>query len=241
MLIASRMAVGIENARLYTRTTRQARTLVLLNEIARELTSILNLDELLKRIAELLSRLIDYQMFSILLIEPSGEKLQHRFSLRFQENIQLKHDIPIGRGVVGYAAQHKEAVLVPDVATDPRYIRLNPETRSELAVPLIYQNNVIGILDLEHTRKGFFTEDRKRTVTALAAQVAIAIEDARLYEEVARQERRLERDLALARELQFRLLPQSRPKMENLEVAAKFVPARAIGGDLYDFISYSQS
>lgn len=241
MLIASRMAVGIENARLYTRTTRQARTLVLLNEIARELTSILNLDELLKRIAELLSRLIDYQMFSILLIEPSGEKLQHRFSLRFQENIQLKHDIPIGRGVVGYAAQNKEAVLVPDVAKDPRYIQLNPETRSELAVPLIYQNNVIGILDLEHTRKGFFTEDHKRTITTLAAQVAIAIENARLYEEVARQERRLERDLALARELQFRLLPQSRPKMENLEVAAKFVPARAIGGDLYDFVNYSLS
>ena len=82
-LIASRMAVGIENARLYTRTTRQARTLLLLNEIARELTSILNLDELLKRIAELLSRLIDYQMFSILLVDPTGEKLQHRFSLRF--------------------------------------------------------------------------------------------------------------------------------------------------------------
>src|ERR1700740_930057 len=114
-LIASRMAVGIENARLYTRTTRQARTLVLLNEIARELTSILNVDELLKRIAELLRRLIDYQMFSILLLDEAGEKLQHRFSQRFQENIQLKHEIPLGRGVVGYAAQHKEAVLVPDV------------------------------------------------------------------------------------------------------------------------------
>jgi len=86
-LIASRMAVGIENARLHTRTSRQAKTLLLLNEIARELTSILNVDELLKHIAELLSRLIDYQMFSILLFDPSGEKLQHRFSLRFQENI----------------------------------------------------------------------------------------------------------------------------------------------------------
>ena len=212
-LIGSRMAVGIENARLYTRTTRQARTLVLLNEIARELTSILNVDELLKRIAELLSRLIDYQMFSILLLDATGEKLQHRFSLRFQENIQLKHDIPLGKGVVGYAAQHKQAVLVPDVNKDARYIRLNPETRSELAVPLIYKDKVIGVLDLEHTRRGFFTEDHKRTITTLAAQVAIAIENARLYEEIARQEKRLERDLALARELQFRLLPQSLPKL----------------------------
>ena len=240
-LIASRMAVGIENARLYTRTTRQARTLLLLNEIARELTSILNLDELLKRIAELLSRLINYQMFSILLVDPTGEKLQHRFSLRFQENIHLKHDIPIGEGVVGYAVQQKEVVLVSDVTKDSHYILLNPETRSELAAPLIYKDEVIGVLDLEHTRRGFFTDDHKRTITTLAAQVAIAIENARLYEQIERQEKRLERDLALARELQFRLLPQAPPHLANLEVAAKFSPARAIGGDLYDFVDYSLS
>jgi len=240
-LIGSRMAVGIENARLYTRTTRQARTLVLLNEIARELTSILNVDELLKRIAELLSRLIDYQMFSILLLDEAGEKLQHRFSQRFQENIQLKHEIPLGRGVVGYAAQHKQAVLVPDVKKDSRYIQGNPETRSELAVPLVYKDKVIGVLDLEHTRRGFFTDDHKRTVTTLAAQVAIAIENAQLYEQIARQEKRLERDLAMARQLQFRLLPPTLPKLANLDIAAKFVPARAIGGDLYDFVGYSMS
>jgi phosphoserine phosphatase RsbU/P len=240
-LIASRMAVGIENARLYTRITRQAKTLLLLNEIARELTSILNLDELLKRVGELLSRLIDFQMFSILLLDAAGEKLQHRFSLRFQENIHLKHDIAIGQGIVGYAAEQKQAVLVRDVRKDSRYIETNPETRSELAVPLIYKDKAIGVLDLEHTKRGFFTEDHQRTITTLAAQIAIAIENARLYEEIARQERRLERDLAMARELQFRLLPQSQPKLPNLEVAAKFSPARAIGGDLYDFIPYSQS
>ncbi len=240
-LIGSRMAVGIENARLYTRITRQAKTLLLLNEIARELTSILNLDELLKRVGELLSRLIDFQMFSILLLDPAGETLQHRFSLRFQENIHLKNDIPAGKGIVGFAAEQKQAVLVRDVKKDPRYIETNPETRSELAVPLIYKDSVIGVLDLEHTKRGFFTDDHQRTMTTLAAQIAIAIENARLYEQIARQERRLERDLAMARELQFRLLPQSRPKLENLEIAAKFSPARAIGGDLYDFLSYSNS
>jgi sigma-B regulation protein RsbU (phosphoserine phosphatase) len=238
-LIASRMAVGIENARLHTRTTRQARTLQLLNEISRELTSILNVDELLKHIGELLSRLIDYQMFSILLIDSTGQKLQHHFSLRFQENIQLKHDIPLGNGIVGYAAQNKVAVLVPDVTKDTRYIQVNQETRSELAVPLIYKDSVIGVLDLEHTRKGFFTEDHKKTITTLAAQIAIALENARLYEEIAKQEMRLERDLALARELQFRLLPQSLPQLRNLEIATKFSPARAIGGDLYDIVPYS--
>ena len=240
-LVASRMAAGIENAQLYTRTTKQARILLLLNEIARELTSILNLDELFGRIAELVRRLIDYQMFSILLLDASGEKLQHRFSLRFNENIHLKHEIPLGRALVGYAAQNKQAVLVPDVAKDARYVPTNPETRSELVVPLIYKGEVVGVLDLEHTRRGFFTEEHQRTMTTLAAQIAIAIENARLYEEIERQERRLERDLALARELQGRLLPQTSPHLAHLDVAAKFVPARTIGGDLYDFIPYSMS
>ncbi len=240
-LIASRMAAGIENAQLYTRTTKQARILVLLNEIARELTSILNLDELLGRIAELLRRLIDFQMFSILLLDSSGENLQHRFSLRFNENVHVKQEIPLGRGLVGQAAQTKHAIVVPDVSKDPRYIESNPETRSELVVPLVYKDKVIGVLDMEHTRRGFFTDDHRRTMMTLAAQVAIAIENARLYEEIARQERRLERDLALARELQMRLLPQTLPKLAHLELAAKFSPARAIGGDLYDFIPYSLS
>jgi sigma-B regulation protein RsbU (phosphoserine phosphatase) len=142
---------------------------------------------------------------------------------------------------VGTAAQEKAAILVPDVSKDPRYIATNPETRSELAVPLIYKENVIGVIDVEHTRRGYFTEDHKRTLTTLAAQIAIAIENAQLYEQIARQERRLERDLELARELQFRLLPQSLPKLPNIELHAKFVPARAIGGDLYDFIPYSLS
>ncbi len=241
MLIASRIAAGIENAQLYTRSTRQARILLLLNEIARELSSILNLDELLGRIAELLRRLIDYQMFSILLIDSSGEKLEHRFSLRFNENVHVKQEIPLGRGLVGRAAQTRQAILVPDVSKDPRYVAGNAETRSELAVPLIYKDKVVGVLDLEHTRRGFFTDDHRRTMVTLAAQVAIAIENARLYEEIARQERRLERDLSLARELQMRLLPQALPKTKHLELAAKFTPARAIGGDLYDFIPYSLS
>jgi sigma-B regulation protein RsbU (phosphoserine phosphatase) len=237
-LIASRIAIGIENARLYTRVSRQARTLTVLNDISRDLTSILNVDQLLARAGELIRRLIDYQMFSILLLDATGSKLEHRFSIKFNENIHLKHDIPVGQGLVGYAVQHKQPVLVGDVSKDPRYINTNPETRSELCVPLVYKDKVIGVLDIEHTRRGYFTEDHMRTITTLAAQVAIAIENARLYEAVARQEQRLQKDLALARELQFRLLPPCCPVLGHAELAAKFVPARAIGGDLYDFLQY---
>src|SRR5579863_48459 len=238
-LFASRIAVGIENARLYTRVSRQARQLTLLTEISRELTSILNVDQLLKRIADLLTRIIDYQMFSILLLDASGSVLQHRFSLRFKENVQLKHEIPLGTGLVGYAAEHGEAVLVPDVSKDPRYIQANPETRSELCIPLIYKDKVIGVLDIEHTRRNYFNEDHVRILTTMAAQVAIAIENATLYERIARQEKRLEQDLALARELQFRLLPPKLPVLKHAELASRFAPARQIGGDLYDFLKYS--
>jgi sigma-B regulation protein RsbU (phosphoserine phosphatase) len=159
--------------------------------------------------------------------------------LRFSDRIHIKPDIPLHEGLVGYAATHRQPVLVPDVHKDPRYIEFNPETNSELAVPLIHQDKVIGILDIEHTRRGYFTDDHVRTLTTLAAQIAIAITNATLYETIAQQEKRLEQDLALARELQFRLLPQALPNLANAELAAKFSPARAIGGDLYDFLRYS--
>jgi sigma-B regulation protein RsbU (phosphoserine phosphatase) len=239
MLVASRIAIAIENARLYTRVSRQAKILTVLNEISRELTSILDLDGLFRRIGELLHRLIDYQMFSILLLDGSGARLEHRFALRFNEKVQIKYAIELGKGLVGYAAQHRQPVLVPDVSQDPRYIQLNPETRSELVVPLIYKDRVIGVLDLEHTRRGYFREAHVRTLTTLAAQIAIALENARLYEKLARQERRMERELEMARQVQYSLLPQSRPELEHAEIAAQFVPAHTIGGDLYDFLEYS--
>ena len=237
-LIASRIAVSIENARLYTRIVRQANNLALLNEISRDFTSILDLDQLLKRIGDLLLKIIDYQMFSILLLDENKQKLVHRFSVRFKENIQIKHDIPLGRGLVGAAALEKKPVLVADVSKDPRYIKANLETRSELCVPLIHKGDVIGVLDLEHTRKGFFTEEHVRTMTTLAAQIAIAVENARLYERIAREERRMDRDLAMAREVQHHLLPPTVPSLRNAQVAARFSPAHAIGGDMYDFLDY---
>ena len=238
-LIASRIAVGIENARLYTRVSRQARTLGLLSDISRELTSILNLDQLLKRVGERLNEVIEYQMFSILLLDPTGGRLQHRFSMRFNENVAIKQEIPLSAGLVGHAARHKEPVLVADVTQDPRYIMLNPETRAELAVPLIFQDKVIGVLDLEHTLRGYYNESHVRTMTTLAAQIAIAIENARLYERVLQGERRLERDLAMAREIQRHLLPPCCPELASAQLAARFTPAHAIGGDMYDFLEYS--
>ncbi|HEY1766515.1 MAG TPA: SpoIIE family protein phosphatase [Terracidiphilus sp.] len=235
---ASRIAQAIENARLYARVSRQAQTLEVLNEIAVELASILDLNPLLERIGQLLRRLIDYQMFTIMLLDEKGEVLITRYAWRFGYTHAPLRRIPLTSGLVGAAVREWRTMNVPDVRKDPRYLEMNPETRSELIVPLFYKGRVIGVLDLEHTRAGFFNEEHERMLTTLASQIAIAIENARLYQAVRRQERQLERDIAMAREVQLRLLPPDAPSHPHAEMAVRFLPARSIGGDLYDFIDY---
>ncbi|HEY4379904.1 MAG TPA: SpoIIE family protein phosphatase [Acidobacteriaceae bacterium] len=237
-LTASRMAIAVENARLYTRVSRQASTLTVLNEISREITSILDLDDLLERIGLLMKRVIDFQMFTILLWSDRTERFEHRFSSRFGERIKREHNVMLGEGIIGHAAQQRTPILVPDVRKDPRYIVANPEVRSELSVPLIYKGKVIGVIDLEHTRVNYYNEEHQTTLSTLAAQVAISIANARLYQRIHEEEQRLERDLAMAREVQLRLLPPAPPQPRHAEIAAAFLPARSIGGDVYDFIDY---
>ncbi len=237
-LTASRIAGAIENARLYTRVARQAQTLQVLNEISREITSILDPDELLERVGQLIRRIIDYQMLSIWLIDEQEHVLRNRLAIRFGERFDPKETLPLDRGLVGAAIGEKRVVMVPDVRKDPRYHMVNPETRSEMTVPLVYKGRAIGVLDIEHTRAHFFNEDHERALTTLAGQIAISLENAQLYQRVAQQERRLERDLAMAREVQLRLLPQKKPEHQRAEFAARFLPARTIGGDLYDFLPY---
>ncbi len=237
-LVASRIGHAIENARLYTRVARQAQTLEVLNEISRDLTSILDVDALLERVAQLLRRIIDFQMFSVWLINESEKVLENRYAVRFGERFYPADKIPLDRGLVGVAMAERRLVHVPDVRKDARYYMVNPEARSEMAVPLIYKGKVIGVLDVEHTRSNYFNEDHERAMNTLSAQIAISIENAQLYQRVALQEQRLEQDLALAREVQLRLLPPVKPKHRQAEFAARFIPARSIGGDLYDFVPY---
>lgn len=237
-LTASRIGQAIENARLYSRVARQAQTLEVLNEISRELTSILDVDALLERVGQLLRRIIDFQMFSVWLLNENEEVLENRYAVRFGQRFYPGENIPLHRGLVGVAMDERRLVHVPDVRKDPRYYMFNPEARSEMAVPLIYKGKVIGVLDVEHTRTNYFNEDHERAMTTLSAQIAISIENAQLYQRVAHQEQRLERDLAMAREVQLRLLPPVKPQHKHAEFSTRFIPARTIGGDIYDFVRY---
>jgi sigma-B regulation protein RsbU (phosphoserine phosphatase) len=237
-LTASRVAQAIENARLYTRVARQAQTLAVLNEISREVTSILDLDPLLERIGELLRRIIDYQMFSILLVNEREQVLEIQYAVRFGHPVAPSETVPLDRGLVGTAVRERRLIYSGDVRKDARYYMVNPETRSEMAVPLLYKGKVIGVLDLEHVKVNYFNEDHQRTLVTLASQIAVAIENARLYSRVAQQEQRLEHDLDMARDVQLRLLPPTPARKPHAEFATRFLPARTIGGDLYDFLPY---
>jgi sigma-B regulation protein RsbU (phosphoserine phosphatase) len=236
-LLATRVATSIDNARLYRRVERQNRTLRTLAHLSQEFSSILDLDELLRKIAATIRALINYDAFSIFLVDAEKRVLRHRFSVRYDERVKLDN-IPLGKGITGAAAESREPVRVADTEQDPRYIASHADIRSELAVPLIVQDRVVGVLDVESDRFGYFTEDHQRTLSLLAPQIASSVENARLYEEIAHREQRMEEDLKAARKLQSVLLPRQAPELRGLEMALRARPAREISGDVYDFFDY---
>jgi sigma-B regulation protein RsbU (phosphoserine phosphatase) len=239
-LIASRVAIAIDNARLYRQAERQYRTLRTLSRISQEFTSILDLDELLNKIASRVRTLIAYDAFSILLVDEEKKLLRHRVSIRYDERVKVD-EVPLGSGIVGAAASSRLPVKVDDVGADPRYIASHPGIFSEVAIPLIVHDRVMGVMDLESNRPAFFTEDHMRTLSLLAPQIASSVENARLYQDIAERERHMQEDLRAARELQTVLLPATTPVMRGLDAAVGLRPAREISGDLYDFFQYADS
>jgi sigma-B regulation protein RsbU (phosphoserine phosphatase) len=238
-LIASRVAVSIDNARLYRRVERQNRTLKALANVSQEFSSILNLDELLSKVAGIVRNLINYDAFSVMLVDAEKKVLRHRFSVRYDERVKLDN-IPLGKGITGAAAESREVVKVNDTLADPRYIASHPEIRSEVAIPLMVQDRVVGVMDLESERIGYFTEDHVRTLILLAPQIASSVENARLYEEINHREQRMEADLKAARKLQSVLLPRQAPEIQGLDIALRGRPARDVTGDVYDFFEHGE-
>jgi sigma-B regulation protein RsbU (phosphoserine phosphatase) len=236
-LIASRVAVSIDNARLYRRVDRQNRTLKTLSSLSQEFSSILDLDELLGKIAKTIHALVAFDAFSILLLDAERKVLTHRFSERYDQRVALDN-IPLGKGLTGAAAESREIVRVIDTAVDPRYIASHPEIRSEIAVPLVVQDRTVGVMDLESERMGFFTEDHSRLLALLAPQIASSVENARLYEELAQRERRMEQDMKAARNVQSVLLLREAPEIKGLDIAIRQRAAREITGDVYDIFDY---
>jgi len=230
------VAVALENARLFKSERHYVDTLETLAEIGREMSSILDLDALLTRIASLTKRLIDYRTFGILLLDEATNDLEMKLAVRYGKGAESKH-VRLGEGLVGWAALHKEPVLVADVSQDPRYINLVDDARSELVIPMLIKDRCLGVFDLESPELDAFTKEHKELLTLLASQAAVAIDNARLYEEVRRNEERIEKELRFAQRVQVALLPTEPPKTaEGVDVAGRFEPARELGGDIHDFL-----
>ncbi len=230
------ISVAIENARLFESQREYAAMLETLAEIGREVSSILDLDELLTRLAQLTKRIVDYRTFGILLLDPQTQTLEMKLAVKYGE-VENLPAVKLGEGIVGYAALHKEPVLSPDVRQDPRYINAVADVRSELAIPLLVMDRCIGVFDLESPELEAFDNDDMEVLTLLASQAAVAIENARLYETIRANEERLEKELRFAQRVQEAFLPTEAPRrLKGVDLAVRFAPAHELGGDLYDFL-----
>ena len=230
------VAVALVNARLFERSRLDAEAFETLAEIGRDVASILDVDELLTRIAQLTKRLIEYRTFGLFLLTDSSE-LEIKVAVKYGETVHIPR-IALGEGLVGYAALHKEPVLVPDVSQDPRYIKVVDDVRSELAIPLLLKDRCIGVIDLESPEPDAFSKRDVEILTLLAGQAAVAIENANLYEELRANQERLEKEVRFAQRVQMALLPAGPPKrLKGVELAAAFDPARELGGDFHDYLS----
>jgi sigma-B regulation protein RsbU (phosphoserine phosphatase) len=231
------VAQAIVNARLFESERQYADTLETLAEIGREMSAILDLDELLTRMAHLVKRLIDYRTFGIALLNEDAEVLEMKIAISYGDAISVP-PVRLGEGIVGYAALHKQPVVVPDVTTDSRYINAVVDVRSELAIPLLLKDRCIGVFDLESPELHAFTQKHVELMTLLASQAAVAIENARLVESLRENEVRLDREVRFAQRVQMALMPQDLPKkLRGVDASWHFDPARELGGDIYEFLS----
>jgi len=237
-LLASQIAIAIENAGLYESERRNREQLALLYDISLDMGSTLEVGELVQKIAAAVKSTVNYQIFSIFHFDEKQHVLRPRIIIRYNAREHQKLSVPLGTGLVGTAAQLNQPLRVGDVTKDARYLAVHPETRSEMVVPLVSKGRVIGVIDLESTQLNYFTEYHERFLVTLATRISSALMNAELYERVSENERRMDREMKIAREIQHQLMPEEVPSMPPLSVAALFKPVEHLAGDLYDFIHY---
>ena len=220
----------------------QAETLALLYEVSRDLTSILDREELLRRIAQHVKRLVNYHVFTVMLWNETGQVLESVFAMHYEDAIPARLRMRLYQGITGTAAGERRPIRIGDVRLDSRYVQFDTdvEVRAELVVPLLLQDRLIGVLDLESTVPQAFTLEHERMLDTMGSYIAIALENARLYQQARENEQRLQNDLNTAREIQRQLLPKGAREVPGLDVAAAYAPARELGGDFYDFHPYGE-
>jgi sigma-B regulation protein RsbU (phosphoserine phosphatase) len=210
----------------------------LLVQSAEDLTSTLRLEEVLRRVAARVRPLVDFHVFCVLVWNERTRLLEHKTAVCMGKEIKVEGSLRLGQGVSGTAAALRRSLLVPDVSRDERYVRFGQdevEIRSALAIPLEVKGRLVGVLNLESAEPCAYTAQHEQFLTALASQIAVAVENARLYEALEAQERRLHREIAAAREIQNSLLPATGPETPGATIGTAYLPAAELGGDFFEF------
>ncbi len=214
----------------------------LLLDITKKISRSLNLEEVLGLVMDTLDSLIPYDAAGIFIIENTPDDSNEPIS-PYRTEIVRGYDIEdlldlrlkMGEGIIGYVAQNGEPVISPDVRHDSRYINARPETRSEMVAPIIANDEVIGVFDLESDELNAYTHDDLQVLLLLASQVAIIIEKVMLHEQLV-EKKRLEGQLEVARDVQLELLPGTDPQIDGFDISAYNFSTEEVSGDYYDWV-----
>lgn len=229
------VAFAVDNALLYQETERRALEKEVLLDVTTKLSATLDLDEVIDTIFKSLRQVVSYEAAAIYLLNRGTHALELVNQVGYPPGSEQAFALRVGTGIVGWVAKTGEPLIVPDVAKDVRYVSARPETRSELASPLRLGDKIIGVFNLESDHVDAYHEGHLELVTALATQAAVALERARLTRELL-DRRRLEKELAIAREIQVSFLPKESPRIPGFEIVGTAIPHDEVGGDYYDFI-----
>lgn len=207
----------------------------LLATVAVKLAHAVDMQEVLEAILEDLKRVVPYAAGGIFLLSDGGKNLQAQtmrgYPLEGLEHIRQKVD----EGIIGWVIANGRPAVVDDVLLDDRYVMIRPETRSEVAVPILAGGEVIGAINLEADGVGVYGGEDLPLLEDLAAQAALAIERARTHQQLVTA-RQIERELQIARRIQVYLLPRREPEIPGYDASGLNVPSLEVGGDYYDFI-----
>src|SRR5918998_1463008 len=217
----------------------------LLLDITKKISRSLDLQEVLNLVMDTLDSLIPYDAAGIFVLrcakvgtKTAGDQacVFHTEAVRGYDideltNLRLK----MGEGIIGHVALTGEPVISPDVRHDPRYVNARTETRSEMVAPIISNDEVIGVFDLESDQFNAYSEDDLDVLMLLASQVAIIIEKVMLHEQLI-EKKRLEGQLEVARQVQLELLPPTDPELPGFDISAYNFPTEEVSGDYYDWV-----
>src|SRR5438105_2282898 len=239
-IAAEHVAFALDNALLYQETERRALEKEVLLEVAKTLSAPLELDELLEAIFTSLHQVVNYDAAAIYLVNRDTQALEMVREIGYPRGSEEAFSLQVGQGIVGWVVKTDQPLIVPDVRADARYVAARPETRSEVAAPLVFEGRTIGVFNLESDRLDVYHERHVEILAAFAVQAAVAIERARLTRELL-ERRRLEKELAIAREIQHSFLPKSAPVLSRFDVAGATFPHDEVGGDYYDFVPVTET